>query len=59
MERPSLERYRQLLAAEGIDLSDEELRALRRELRSFSRLVVSLFEDRRKAEGNDEQREEP
>ena len=43
MERPSLERYREVLRERGIELPDDELRQLRDELGRFAALIVDLY----------------
>ena len=46
MERPSLERYREILDEEGVDFPDEELRALREQIGLVAEVIVDLYLDR-------------
>lgn len=43
MERPSLERYREVLREQGIELPDDELHKLRDELGRFAAFIVDLY----------------
>ena len=45
MERPTLDHYREVLREQGIELPDDELRALRDHLRGFARLIVDLYKE--------------
>ena len=43
MERPSLDRYREVLREQGIELPEDELRALREETRALARFIAELY----------------
>jgi hypothetical protein len=45
MERPSLERYREILAEEGVDVPEEELRALHEQIGLLAEVIVDLYLD--------------
>lgn len=53
MERPTLDHYREVLREQGIELPDDELRALRDHLRGFARLIVDLYKEQQ-AKGQDD-----
>lgn len=48
MERPSLDRYREILTEEGIDLPEEELLALRDQVELLAEVIVDLYLERRR-----------
>jgi hypothetical protein len=48
MERPSLDRYREILDEEGIDLPQEELRALREQVELLAEVIVDLYVERQR-----------
>lgn len=48
MERPSLDRYREILTEEGIDLPEEELLALREQVELLAEVIVDLHLERRR-----------
>lgn len=48
MERPSLDRYREILDEEGIDLPEEELLALREQVELLAEVIVDLYLERRR-----------
>jgi hypothetical protein len=50
MERPTLEHYRRVLREQGIELSEDELRALRDQVGRFAHFIVELYEEQRRTE---------
>lgn len=54
MERPTLEHYREVLREQGIDLPDDELRALRDHLHGFALLIVDLYKEQQAKGQNDD-----
>jgi hypothetical protein len=53
MERPSLDRCRQVLREQGVELPDEELRALREETRGLARFIVELYQEEQGRRGEE------
>lgn len=53
MERPSLDRYREILAEEGVDLPEEELLALRERIEQLAEVIVDLYLERRRKTRNE------
>lgn len=46
MERPTFEQYRRVLREQGIEPTDDELRALDDHLRGFARLIVDIYKEK-------------
>lgn len=50
MERPTFDDYRRVLREQGVEPTDDELRALDDHLRGFARLIVDLYQDEQRSE---------